>query len=112
MLNEEGACNTQGSHYAETFEEALHKYYTYEVENLEYLVLESPHFGGLYEIDNSDNWEVNYEVPADTKFAGYTTLNYIFSQNKIDPSLFFSKTAKHFGIGCACVSSSAPLPVY
>ena len=48
VLNDEGACNTQGSHYAETFEEALNKYYAYEVENLEYLVLESPHFAGKY----------------------------------------------------------------
>jgi len=37
VLNEEGACGTHGSHYAETFEEALIKYYAYEVENLNFI---------------------------------------------------------------------------
>ena len=102
---------TQGSHYAETFEEALHKYYTYEVENLNYIVLESVHFAGQYSKDGS-NPEIKYDTPVDTMVAGYTTLNYILSQNGIDPSIFFSKTAKHFGIGCACTQATGPLPKY
>lgn len=105
---------TQGSHYAETFEEALHKYYTYEVDNLNYIVLESVHFAGQYTLDPSSAApnEIEYDTPVDTMLAGYTTLNYIFSQNNIDPSIFFSKTAKHFGIGCACTSSTGALPKY
>lgn len=88
VLNEEGSCGTSGSHYGESFEEALRKYYTYEVDNLDYLVLESVHFAGEYDIDI--NGEVDYYSPVDTNFAGFKALNYIFSQNSIDPSIFFS----------------------
>jgi len=112
VLNEEGACNTQGSHYAETFPEALSKYYSYEVENLEYLTLESLHFAGKYKFPVNDDPEIDITEPVDPAFSGYATLNYIFSQNHIDPSLFFSKTAKHFGIGCACVPTTGKIPIY
>ena len=106
VLNEQGACNTHGSFYGESFKEALDRYYAHDYSDLEVVELTSPNLAGLF------NHLVGGDSSIDNTKAGYTGLNWIMTQDWIDKGIFADPRALHLGISCACAQSAGNLPQY
>jgi hypothetical protein len=107
VLNDQGACMTKGSHYGEYFKEVLDKYYAYEYSDLEVMELTSAHFAGKIS-DMTDFGDGNFGDPAT---SGYTSLNYILSQDWISKNLLVSSRALSLGVACSCAQDDGNLDI-
>ena len=83
IVNDKGACGTDGDAYGKSFEEVLNQYYAFNVNGLKFI-------------------EVTAPCVVSTTPDAQMFLQYMFSQECLDTNILQTKDYLQIGIGCAC----------